>query len=432
MKYFGTDGVRGEAGTFPLLPETITALGRRVGLQSKGPVLIGRDTRESGQWILSALTAGIMAEGKDVWDLGVCPTPVVARMTARFKKGLGLVISASHNPSRDNGIKVFQANGLKATAVLEKQLEKAFDHKAVLKDSSGAGSYTHRKDLVEEDLQSLVKNFKNLDLSGLFVAVDTAHGAASNLLPQLLLELGASLLQLGGSPNGKNINKNCGSMHLKLLAREVKKHGCHIGFAFDGDADRCLAVDAEGRALDGDALLAILAKKGALVGTVMTNQGLEDHLKKKNIKLYRTDVGDKYVVEKMRQSGAVLGGENSGHLILSKYGYFGDGMLTMLAVLKALSKVDFDIQKALGGYAQYPQVLINIPVSKKLPFESKKEIKKAVKLCESQIKGQGRLLLRYSGTENLARVMVEAKSEKLARTSAGDLATIIKKSLGKR
>jgi len=437
MSYFGTDGVRGKAGVFPLIPETLTQLGRAIGKKSKGPVVIGRDTRESGEWFLHALSAGIMSEGSDVWDLGICPTPTVARITAKNNKGLGLVISASHNLAADNGIKVLQSNGRKATKAMENYFEKSLVNNSVAQSVKHASHFLNRHDLVDGYLEDVLKLFKKLDLRGLHIAVDTAHGAATDLAPQVLLECGATIVQVGGSPNGKNINYRCGSMHMSALKNKIKQHNCDIGFAFDGDADRCLGITSEGVVLDGDSLLAILShkytkKKKTLVGTVMTNQGLEDFLNTKKIKLHRTSVGDKYVVEKMRRIGSALGGENSGHIIVAKHGFVGDGILTMLAVLDVLSVYNFDTEKALGDYCKYPQVLINILVKKKKPFESNPAIKKAIMKTEDQLKGQGRLLLRYSGTENLARVMVEAKSQHLARTSASELATIIKKHLGKK
>lgn len=454
MKHFGTDGVRGRAGVFPLDQQGVRALGVAMGRASKGPVVVGRDTRESGAWIFEALREGIEATGRRVMDLGICPTPFVARITSRLGKGLGAVVSASHNPWADNGIKVLAPDGSKASEKLEATLEKAFDLRApslgvlsphtptVLPPVRAAGVPQRRHpsclEVVTEDLKRIQKSFKSLKLRGLTVALDCAHGAAFELGPLALKGLGARVRAVGVKPDGKNINRHCGSLHLQLLKRTVKAGKCRLGFAFDGDADRCLVLDSKGALHDGDEILALLAvrasskgERGAriAVGTVMSNQGLEDWLDARGIRLLRTSVGDKYMVEALRHHKAPVGAEASGHVAVRRFGYVGDGIVTMLCVLEALQPFGFDFSRALPGFKRYPQVLINIKVKEKKDFQSIPRVAAATREADANLKGHGRLLLRYSGTENLARVMVEAESPKLMRTEANRVAEAVTKEL---
>ncbi len=438
MSLFGTDGVRGRAGAWPFTPEAMLRLGSGLGQTSRGPVVIGRDTRASGSWIRDALSAGILATGRDVIDLGVTPTPVVARVTARAAKGLGVVISASHNPAQDNGLKILRPNGTKATPALEAKLEAALDVEELLAGEIG-GVRHDGAELIEMDRELLLKTFPKLDLAGLRIAIDTAHGAATTLAPELLTPLGADVIQIGGSPDGRNINKNCGSLHLKGLQKAVLQSRADIGFAFDGDADRCLAVAPDGRLLDGDALLAILARDAksrrrpgadVLIGTVMTNGALEAWLKQRKIRLIRTPVGDKYVVAKMKTRKAAVGGENSGHLVMTRHGLVGDGCQSMLAVLDAMARHNFDVDTVLDGYQEWPQVLINVAVSSKPDLMSVPRIRDAARAMEADLAGEARLLLRYSGTESLCRVMVEGRDPKRVSTAARSLATILEEEIG--
>ncbi|MGE4158820.1 MAG: phosphoglucosamine mutase [Planctomycetota bacterium] len=464
MKHFGTDGVRGRAGTFPLDPHGVRVLGRAMGKASKGPVVVGRDTRESGAWIFSALREGVEASGRRVIDLGICPTPFVARITARLGKGLGAVVSASHNPWVDNGIKVLAPDGRKASEALEQTLECALsmDGHEDVETRGGGGRSPWRSGAssqarhgqpptgprgmrpscaksVTDDLKRILKSFKSLKLKGLPVALDCAHGAASELGPMALKSLGARMRAVGVKPDGRNINRNCGSLHLSLLKRTVRAGRCRLGFAFDGDADRCLVLDAKGVLHDGDEILALLAARARTkgergsriaVGTVMSNQGLEDWLASRGIKLLRTSVGDKYVVEALHRYKAPVGAEASGHVAIRRFGYVGDGIVTMLAVLEALQPHGFDFAKALPGFRRYPQVLINIKVKEKRDFKSVPGVASAAQEAEVNLRGKGRLLLRYSGTENLARVMVEASTPRLMRSEASRVAEAVKLALG--
>jgi phosphoglucosamine mutase len=436
---FGTDGLRGLAGQWPLSPVALLQMGFELGRRAKGPVFLGRDTRQSAFWIGDALAAGIQAAGSDIWDMGVCPTPFVARALLRERRGLGVMISASHNPSRDNGIKIFDKNGSKTSRSLEILLEKSLRKKGELSPAASCGKSLERRDLIEEQCEDFDRMFPDLDLSSLNIGIDTAHGALWEIAPRILMAKGARVVQIGADPDGDNINAACGSLFPKALGKVVRRQKLDIGFTFDGDADRCLLLDASGALRDGDAILALFSDtvfpsftrrfKPYLVGTLMSNGALEPYLKQRGLRLSRSDVGDKYVAARMKRLKAAWGGENSGHIISATHDYIGDACLTMLMILQTLALKKQDLEEALKDYRPWHQELINIEVGKKRPFEKIPKVDRARREVEESLKGRGRLLLRYSGTENLARVMVESASKKLACQAAEHLAGVIEGAL---
>ena len=445
-KLFGTDGIRGPAGEFPLDRETIEIIGYSLAKRfaewlGRPPRLVtGRDTRESGGWIEAALHSGSLAGGAEIESAEVITTPGVAVVTSAFKFDAGIVVSASHNPFEDNGIKVFLPDGKK----LDEKTERAIEEDVAAATSSldrvdsqpGAGRASEFR---EAYLGMLTGKFPELRLDSLRIVVDCANGAASALAPVLLGRLGANLHVINASPNGRNINKDCGSLHLHQLQKEVVARGADLGVAYDGDADRALFVDEKGNIVDGDATLWILAQRfqdgdrlvhSKVIATVMSNIGLEIALKSRGIELVRTAVGDKYVLDELLRSGAALGGEQSGHIILPHESLVGDGMMTTLFLLDTLVARVQRLSEASGGFVQYPQILVNIRVREKKPFDSVPAIAAAAAGLEEELDGNGRLLLRYSGTENLARVMIEGRDQAEIERQARSLAGIIKTELG--
>ena len=452
-KLFGTDGMRGEAGRFPLDAVTVRAAGRSLAAhlseKSGGAsrILTGRDTRESGAWIESAFSEGAREAGATVQSAGVITTPGVAYLARTLPADAGVVISASHNPFEDNGIKIFAPTGRKLDDATERLIEA--DIYAGRVDASVAAKVD--EDVAVEDerraaelraqyLDYLVEEVAaGLELEGLKIVVDCANGAASQLAPALLTRLGAHLVTVNNSPDGRNINRDCGSLHLDAVQRLVVEEGAQLGVAYDGDADRALFVDARGGLVDGDATLWILAKhmqeRGRLAGecvvaTVMSNLGLELALRARDIKLIRTDVGDKYVLEELLRTGASLGGEQSGHIIFPRMSLAGDGMITTVNLLRAVRESGRALDELTGGFERLPQVLTNVRVREKLPFEEIGEIASAVRDVEGSLGERGRLLLRYSGTEALARVMIEGERQDEIEELAEGLANVIRQSLG--
>ncbi|HZI17719.1 MAG TPA: phosphoglucosamine mutase [Pyrinomonadaceae bacterium] len=473
-RLFGTDGMRGEAGKFPLDAATICEAGRSLARHlaarlGRAPrIVIGRDTRESGEWIERAFAAGAHAGGASCESAGVITTPGVAYLTRVLPADAGVVVSASHNPYHDNGIKIFSPSGRKLDDATERLIED--DIRAA---RSAAGDAETRADGGEGDLSDVGQadsgdgaaggggrasgsespeelRARYLDylagecaaglrLDGLTLVVDCANGAASGLAPALFGRLGARVVAFADAPDGRNINAGCGSLHTDELCRRVVAEGADLGVAFDGDADRALFADARGNLVDGDATLWVLAglmrARGELAGdlvvaTVMSNLGLEVALRSAGIRLARTDVGDKYVLEELLRTGAALGGEQSGHLILPRASLAGDGMLTALMLLRALRERGRPLRELTEGFARYPQVLTNVRVREKLPFEEVEEVARAVRETEARLGERGRLLLRYSGTEPLARVMIEGSSQEEIEELAARLAEVIRRSLG--
>jgi len=447
-KLFGTDGMRGEAGVFPLDAKTIEIVGNSLARQfqeklgRKPSFVTGRDTRESGAWIEKAFHTGAGAEDATCESAEIITTPGIAFLTKKFDFDAGIVISASHNPFRDNGIKIFLPTGRKIDEAIERQIEKdIFDNSKFKIQNSKIDVVDNSKSSEFQDLylNYLGEEFKNLSLENSKIVLDCANGAASSLAPKLFHKFGAKLIIINDAPDGENINENCGSLHLENLQKRVLDEEADFGVAFDGDADRSLFVDEKGNLVDGDAVLWIMANhlqeagklnNQTVVATVMSNIGLEIALGSKNIKLVRTAVGDKYVLQELLDTNSSVGGEQSGHIIFPFHSLVGDGMLTTLFLLEAMMAKDKSLSEMTEGFTKFPQILVNVKVREKLPFESVAEIAEAAAKLEEELGAKGRLLLRYSGTENLARVMIEGENQTAIETQANGLAEIIKKGLG--
>ncbi len=443
-RLFGTDGIRGVAGEFPLDAETVRMIGTSLARQfelrlGKAPrFVIGRDTRESGSWIEEAIASGASAAGAACESAGVITTPGVAYLTAKLGFDAGIVISASHNPFQDNGIKVFLPDGRKLDDATERAIEADIANgvEAGTDATTSAESSEHLAEYQAEYLQHLRDGVPELSLAGKKIVIDCANGAASHLAPKLFESLGANAIAIHNEPNGVNINEDCGSTHIDDLREAVVVHRADLGIAFDGDADRSLFVDENGEIVDGDATLWIIAQKlhnsGTLkaekvIATVMSNIGLEKALDSIGVELVRTDVGDKYVLAELLNSGASIGGEQSGHIIFPEIGLVGDGMMTALLLLDAVG--DRTLSEATAGFTQYPQILVNVKVAKKVPFDELAAVVAAKTEIERELHGEGRLLLRYSGTENLARVMIEGAEQDEIEQMAHRLADVIMQSL---
>ena len=450
-KLFGTDGIRGEAGKFPLDLSTIRVIGesltRHLAERTGGRtprIVTGRDTRESGPWIERALIAGARESGADVQSAGIITTPGVAFLARTLLADAGVVISASHNPYQDNGIKVFDPSGRKLDDATERRIEidlaeNASEPSNRLSDHSGFDE-PDRPALRARYLEYLSREVaRNLSLGNLSIVVDCANGAAYELAPELFNRLGAQIIAINHEPDGRNINLNCGSLHIEGLQRRVVAERADLGVAYDGDADRALFVDADGMFVDGDATLLVMANylksRGELIGdtvvaTVMSNVGLEIALRSRGISLIRTDVGDKFVLEELMRAGAVLGGEQSGHIIFPKLSLAGDGLITTLFLLRAIKEEKKSLAELTRDFQRYPQVLINVRVSEKKPFAEMPAIKKLADEIQRDLGERGRLLLRYSGTERLARVMIEGKDESDVKAKANSLADAIRTEIG--
>jgi phosphoglucosamine mutase len=444
-KLFGTDGMRGPAGEFPLNEQTIFIAGKSLARQfseklGRQPRFVtGRDTRESGTWIERAFHAGAKTEGAHCESAAIITTPGVAFLTKKFDFDAGIVISASHNPYHDNGIKIFSPSGKKIDGETEREIEKdIFESSGANVPGSDVDS-SKSLDYQNAYLDYLAGEFENLSLANFKIVIDCANGAASNLAPKLFEKFGADAMVLNFEPDGKNINENCGSLFVENLQRKVVEKGADFGVAFDGDADRALFSDEKGNLVDGDAVLWIMARhldkhgklpNGKVVATVMSNIGLEIALKSENIELLRASVGDKYVLEELLKTNSAIGGEQSGHIIFPTRSLVGDGMLTTLFLLEALQENRKTLSEMTTGFTRFPQILVNVKVREKIPFENVTEIAEAALQIEKELGNNGRLLLRYSGTENLARVMIEGKDQGEIEVQANRLAEIIRKSLG--
>jgi phosphoglucosamine mutase len=451
-KLFGTDGIRGEAGKFPLDPATVHVIGRSLATrlaERKGAaprIVIGRDTRESGGWIEAALTSGAREAGAEIESAGVITTPGVAFLTRTLPTDAGVVISASHNPFQDNGIKVFEASGRKLDDAVERLIESDIARQTQNSESpSRGGEATPDDSDRSEELRTQYINHltheigRALSLANLKIVVDCANGAACEIAPEVLRRLGANLIAINNMPDGRNINLNAGSLHIESLQERVVADRADLGVAFDGDADRALFVDAAGKFVDGDATLWALANylkaRGELSGdkvvaTVMSNIGLEIALRSRDINLVRTDVGDKYVLEELLRSRGALGGEQSGHIIFPKVSLAGDGIITTLMLLRAIVEKQKSLGELTQGIQRYPQVLVNVRVREKRPFEELPSVQRLASEIQQTLGDRGRLLLRYSGTEPLARVMIEGPTEAEVNQSAQRLAAAIQKEIG--
>lgn len=445
-EFFGTDGIRGVAGQYPLDQPTIEQIGYSLAIElmkrlNRAPqIIIGRDTRESGGWIELALARGVSAAQGSARSAGVITTPGVAYLTRALDADAGVVISASHNSYRDNGIKIFSESGRKLDDAAEEAIERYLKSEALSLAPPADITIETDVNLKERYLAFLRDEVgTGLKLNGLKIAIDCANGASYELAPKLFSALGADLAVINVEPNGRNINQDCGSLHPEKLRQTVIEEKAGLGLAFDGDADRLLMVDERGNLVDGDQILLImadyLASRGGLTGgrvvaTVMSNLGLELALSERGIALARTAVGDKYVLDELLKGGGSLGGEQSGHIIFPEISLAGDGMITALEVLRAITERNSSLGDLANSYTRYPQVTINVRVSRKPPFDTVPPIKEAINAIEKTMDGKGRLLVRYSGTENLARVMIEGQDEATIRNQAESIAEIIKAQIG--
>jgi len=444
---FGTDGVRGKAGEPPLDHETVARLGAALvrALRGSGDpkralrFLVGGDTRESGEWIERELARGVQAEGASITSAGVIPTPATAYVTRAMAYDAGLVISASHNPFEDNGIKVFSGRGEKFTETLERQVE------AIVADRSwqvppGVPDAVERTDVVDAYMAHARAALPDASaLRGLRIAIDCANGATVTVAPRLFRELGFDLTVIGDRPNGRNINLDCGSTHPEHLARVVREGGHRLGVAFDGDGDRAIFIDQHGTVVDGDAVMLLCARHmkargrltgNAVVATVMSNIGLEIALRESAIELVRCPVGDKYVMEEMLKRGIALGGEQSGHVIFLEHLFTGDGIATALNVLRVMAETGRELRDLASELVTYPQVLVNVRVRERRDLKSVPAIAEAMGRVEQRLGGEGRLLVRYSGTEPLLRVMLEGKNQHEIHAWAHEIADTVRQQLG--
>jgi phosphoglucosamine mutase len=453
---FGTDGMRGEAGSFPMDAATVKTVGSSLACRlteklGRTPVvLIGRDTRESSEWLEKALVAGLTGAGAASKSAGVITTPGVAFLARTLPADAGVVISASHNAYRDNGIKIFAPSGRKLDEKTERQIESdvfAQPNRSALANTELSFTTVETELGEAADLQSRYANFlayeigRNLSLRGISLVLDCANGAASQLAPALFEGLGATITTINNHPDGRNINRGCGSLHTEVLQAEVIKQRANMGVAFDGDADRALFVDGNGKLVNGDGSLWVLARylrarheltNDTVVATVMSNLGLEVAFRSEAIRLVRTDVGDKYVLEELLRLGASLGGEQSGHIIFPRLSLAGDGLMTTLNMLRTMSETGKHLHELTEGLQTFPQILINVEVKVKRPFAEVPAIKQVTEDVASELGEEGRLLLRYSGTEPLARVMIEGKSQDEIEQYAATLADVIRRTLGVR
>ena len=421
MKYFGTDGIRGKVGHNTMTAEfalRIANAAAQVLAPDGGTVLIGKDTRISGYMFESALEAGFVSAGMDVKLLGPIPTPAIAHLIKRYKADLGIVISASHNSFADNGIKFFNNLGTKLNDEVELEIEKFLEKPNMTKNSIDLGRASIDSLARERYQEFCISTYgSEKDLSSLKIVFDAANGSGYKVGPRIFNDLGAQILSIGCSPNGKNINENCGSTHPALLQQTVKAIGADLGIALDGDGDRVLMVDEDGELLDGDQLLYILALdlkahkklKGPVVGTVMSNMGLEFALKDKGISFKRSNVGDRYVLEMLRDQGGNLGGETSGHMLCMDHAETGDGLITALQILSVMTRTGKSLKELSKNFKKFPQITENIKLNKEKDFKLSSGISSAIKDTEKQLIGGGRVILRPSGTEPLIRITVEGK-----------------------
>ncbi len=436
-KFFGTDGIRGSVGADPMNADfalRLASAAAQVLVPEGGTVLIGKDTRLSGYMFESALEAGFVAAGADVLLLGPLPTPGIAVLTQQFKANLGVVISASHNPYYDNGIKFFDGEGAKLSDEIEEEIEKVLKKPAITVESGKLGR-AKRIDTARSRYQEFcAATFPDeLDLEGMKVVFDGANGAGYKVGPRTLNDLGADVITIGCSPNGRNINDGCGSTEPALLQKTVPAVEANVGIALDGDGDRVVMVDEKGQIIDGDQLLYILATsrkaegklRGPVVGTVMSNLGLEHALQRHGIEFRRANVGDRYVLETLRQTGGIIGGETSGHMICLDQTTTGDGLISALQILAVMRRTGKPLSELASGMSRYPQKMFNVPTDKRLDPDSFPAIREAVSQAEAELAQNGRVVLRASGTEAVIRVMVEGENEHQVLTLAKRLASVV-------
>jgi phosphoglucosamine mutase len=453
-KLFGTDGMRGKAGKFPLDASTVETVGFSLATRLKEKlaetpvIVVGRDTRESSEWIEQSLVTGAARAGAEWKSAGVITTPGIAFLARTMPADAGVVISASHNQYQDNGIKIFAPSGRKLDEKTEDLIESdvlsASQNYSVSSPDQLSTKPTAVND-VSDDLRDRYLDFladeigRGVSLEGIKLVLDCANGASSRLAPELFKRLGATITTINNKPDGRNINLDSGSLHTEGLQGEVVRQKAHLGVAFDGDADRSVFVDAKGQLVNGDASLWVLARymharhqlhNNTVVATVMSNIGLDTALQSQGIKLVRTDVGDKYVLDELLRLGANLGGEQSGHIIFPHLSLAGDGLITTLCMLRAMTEEGKALHELTEGFQSFPQILVNVKVKVKQPFAEVPSIQSAARAVEAELGSRGRLLLRYSGTEPLARLMIEGESQQQIERQANELASAIQEALG--
>ncbi|MCS5707832.1 phosphoglucosamine mutase [Candidatus Berkiella cookevillensis] len=437
-KYFGTDGIRGKTGQFPITADFALKLGWAVGQvlaqDGRGKVLIGQDTRVSGYMLSAALEAGMTASGLDVHLLGAMPTPGVAYLTKSLNAQIGAVVSASHNPYYDNGIKFFSGDGKKLPDLVESKIESYLDKAFVTVEGTRIGQQTYLQDAAGRYIEFCKHSFpKDYDLKGIKIVVDCANGATSYIAPHVFTELGADVIVINHQPDGFNINDKCGSTFPQSLQAEVLKHRAEVGIAFDGDGDRLILVDHKGELVDGDEILFIIAMhmkdklQGGVVGTLMSNFGLELAFQAQKIAFLRARVGDRYVLDKLMEHNWVLGGENSGHIICLEHATTGDGIIAALQVLKALCEKNDSLHTIKQGMTKFPQVLKNVKVTKPQSIIVDDTLQNAIAKMERSLQNKGRILVRASGTEPLIRVMVEGEDPIFVNNIADQMADVVEK-----
>jgi len=452
-KLFGTDGIRAVAGDYPLDAATIFAIGLALGhslhAENAGEgtgaplkVILGRDTRESGPWIAAMLAAGLRETGVEVESAGVVTTPAVAFLARTHGFQAGVVISASHNPWQDNGIKLFGGDGFKLPDAVELAMEEEILHHAANSTAPDAATLPAMEDnaaLRADYIQFLVDCVPGLQLNGLRIVADCANGAASAIAPELFRRLGGEVTLLNITPDGHNINKECGALHPKVVAAEVVARNAQVGVTFDGDADRCMLAGTQNNVINGDAILLIVARdlkeRGLLSGdlvvaTTMSNMGLEAALKRSGLRMLRAPVGDRYVLEQMLKHHAALGGEQSGHILLPHLATTGDGLLTALVVLDLIARSGKSIEELIADLKVFPQVIVNVKVRERKALDTIPAVAATICAAEEALQDSGRVVIRYSGTEALARVMIEAESEEAMRFHANAIADAIRNELG--
>lgn len=438
-KYFGTDGIRGKIGRYPMTPDFVLKLGWAAGkvLASNGHplVLIGKDTRISGYMLESALQAGLVAAGVNIRLVGPMPTPAVAYLTRAFRASAGIVISASHNPYDDNGLKFFSGDGTKLPDAVEEEIESWLDKDFKTVSSDELGKVERAKDAAGRYIEFCKRALpNNVSLKGLRIVVDCANGATYHVAPDVFSELGAEVIAMGNVPDGININEDCGATHVDGLCEAVLRYRADVGVALDGDGDRLIMVDHRGQTVDGDEVLAIIAHHrhkegkldGGVVGTLMSNLGLEKSIQSLDVPFFRAKVGDRYVIEQMNQHDCQLGGESSGHIIVRNFITTGDGIIAALQVLRAMRATAKPLHELKKVMTKYPQTLINVPTRHKINLDESAPIQDAVRQVEQQLGNRGRVLLRASGTEPLIRVMVEGEDTHETAALAEDIASAVR------
>jgi phosphoglucosamine mutase len=439
-KYFGTDGIRGRVNEEPLTVETIVkiamAAAKIVPKTTRRPiVVIGKDTRLSGYMLEPALTSGFIGMGMDVIIAGPIPTPGISMLVRSLRADLGIMISASHNPYEDNGIKIFAADGYKLSDETELQIENYIDNPPERAQPAGFGRAKRLRDVGGRYIEFAKNTFpKGMSLNGLKIVLDCAHGAAYKVAPRVLWELGAEVIEIGTDPNGFNINEGCGAMHPETMAKSVIEHNADLGIALDGDADRVIIANEQGHVIDGDTIISMVAKfwqktgqlkNNCVAGTVMSNLSMERYLKSIGINMVRTPVGDRYVVEAMKQHGLNVGGEQSGHILLTDYATTGDGIIAALQTLALLREEDKPLSEVCHLFTPFPQIMRNVKYKQHNPLDNVK-VRAAIKDGEQKLNTQGRLVIRPSGTEPVIRIMAEGEDAALINSVVDDIAEVIK------